>query len=101
MAETAPSVAKPDLHGSINHVSITVSDLPEAVKFFGPLLEFLGYTFGAVQVSRAGAQLTVNLKHSDGIELHACPARRSRPRPAGCSARRPPARATGRCARRG
>jgi predicted enzyme related to lactoylglutathione lyase len=34
---------KPDLHGSINHVSLTVSDLPEAMKFFGPLLKFLGY----------------------------------------------------------
>ena len=27
------------LHGSINHVSITVSDLPAAMRFFGPLLE--------------------------------------------------------------
>src|SRR5260370_5308544 len=70
MAETAPSVPKPDLHGSINHVSITVSDLPEAMKFFGPLLEFLGYTVGAVQVSRAGAQLTVNLNQSNGIAFN-------------------------------
>ncbi len=31
------------LQGSINHISITVSDLPEALKFFTPLLEFLGY----------------------------------------------------------
>ena len=31
------------LHGSINHVSITVSDLPAAMEFLGPLLEFLGY----------------------------------------------------------
>ena len=45
MAERA-SVPKPDLLGSINHVSITVSDLPEAMKFFGPLLKFLGYTVG-------------------------------------------------------
>jgi hypothetical protein len=34
------------LHGSINHVSITVSDLPHAMRFLGPLLEFLGYTVG-------------------------------------------------------
>ena len=31
------------LLGSINHVSITVSDLPAAMKFFRPLAEFLGY----------------------------------------------------------
>ena len=30
------------LHGSINHVSITVSELPRAMEFFGPLLAFLG-----------------------------------------------------------
>ena len=31
------------LQGSINHVAIAVSDVPEAMKFFRPLLEFLGY----------------------------------------------------------
>ncbi len=31
------------LRGSINHVSVTVSDVPEAMKFFRPFLEFLGY----------------------------------------------------------
>ena len=31
------------LHGSISHVSITVSDVPEAMRFFRPFLEFLGY----------------------------------------------------------
>jgi hypothetical protein len=36
------------LRGSINHVSITVSDLDEAMKFFRPLLEFLGYDIGQV-----------------------------------------------------
>jgi hypothetical protein len=29
------------LHGSINHVSITVSDLRGAMEFFGPVLRFL------------------------------------------------------------
>ena len=33
---------------SINHVSITVSDLGAAMKFFTPLLEFLGYNIGQV-----------------------------------------------------
>jgi len=32
------------LHGSINHVSLTVADLPAALAFFDPLLRFLGYT---------------------------------------------------------
>ena len=32
------------LRGSINHLSLTVSDLPRAMKFFGPFLEYLGYT---------------------------------------------------------
>ncbi len=31
------------LQGSINHVAITVSDVPEAMKFFRPFLRFLGY----------------------------------------------------------
>ena len=36
------------LRGSINHVSITVSDLTQAMKFFKPFLEFLGYDMGHV-----------------------------------------------------
>ncbi len=31
------------LRGSINHVSISVSDLPRAMPFLRPILEFLGY----------------------------------------------------------
>jgi len=53
------SIPKPDLHGSINHVSITVSDLPEAMKFFGPMLKFLGYTVGGIfEDTRTGGRLT-------------------------------------------
>lgn len=36
------------LRGSINHVSITVRDLGEAMKFFKPFLEILGYQIGQV-----------------------------------------------------
>ena len=32
------------LQGSINHLALTVSDLEAAMKFFAPLLEFLGYS---------------------------------------------------------
>jgi catechol 2,3-dioxygenase-like lactoylglutathione lyase family enzyme len=31
------------LAGSINHLSLTVSNLAEAMEFFGPFLSFLGY----------------------------------------------------------
>lgn len=31
------------LRGSINHLSLTVSDLAAAMEFFGPFLTFLGY----------------------------------------------------------
>lgn len=36
------------LHGSINHVAISVSNLPEAMKFLRPVLEFLGYSAGEI-----------------------------------------------------
>jgi len=49
------------LTGSINHVSITVSDLTEAMKFFKPFLEFLGYNIGDVIQDPNGQRLTVNV----------------------------------------
>ncbi len=64
-------VPRPDLHGSINHVSITVSDLPEAMKFFGPMLKFLGYTVGGVfQDTRTGGRLTVNINDTNGTAFN-------------------------------
>ncbi|MGA7872230.1 MAG: hypothetical protein WCA22_15195, partial [Candidatus Binatus sp.] len=71
MPERTLPLPKPDLHGSINHVSITVRDLPEAVKFFGPLLKFLGYTVGGIfQDTRTGGRLTVNLNESNGTAFN-------------------------------
>ena len=59
------------LHGSINHVSVTVSDLAEAMQFFGPLLEFLGYTVGQIfHDERSGHDLTVNMNQSNGTALN-------------------------------
>jgi catechol 2,3-dioxygenase-like lactoylglutathione lyase family enzyme len=58
------------LHGSINHVSITVSNLPEAMKFFGPLLQSLGYRVGEIFRSRSGADLTVNLNDANGTAVN-------------------------------
>jgi hypothetical protein len=49
------------LRGSINHVSITVRDLGEAMKFFKPFLEFLGYHIGQVIQDPNGQRLTVNV----------------------------------------
>jgi glyoxylase I family protein len=61
---------RPGLHGSINHVSITVSDLPGAMKFFRPLLEFLGYTVGEIFRSRSGSDLTLNINMGNGTAIN-------------------------------
>jgi hypothetical protein len=45
--------------GSINHIGITVDDLPEAMKFFKPLLQFVGYNVGPVIQDPDGQHLTV------------------------------------------
>ncbi len=58
------------LLGSINHVSITVSDLPKAMRFFRPLLEALGYTVGEIFRSRSGADLAVNLNAANGTAIN-------------------------------
>ena len=54
------------LLGSINHVSITVSDLTRAMEFFKPFLEFLGYNVGEVIKDRNGQHLTVNVNFANG-----------------------------------
>jgi glyoxylase I family protein len=58
------------LNGSINHVSITVSDLPHAMRFFGPLLSHLGYAVGQIFRSRSGSDLTVNLNPANGTAFN-------------------------------
>jgi glyoxylase I family protein len=59
------------LHGSINHVSITVSNLEEAIAFFGPVLEFLGYARGEVlRNESAGTRLTVNINTANGVAFN-------------------------------
>jgi catechol 2,3-dioxygenase-like lactoylglutathione lyase family enzyme len=58
------------LHGSINHVSITVSDLPNAMKFFRPLLEFMGYSVGDIVRSRSGNDFTLNINLSNGTGIN-------------------------------
>jgi len=59
------------LHGSINHVSLTVSDLPSAMRFFGPLLEYLGYTVGKIEhYKSANTNLTVNISARNGTAIN-------------------------------
>ena len=59
------------LHGSINHVSITVSDLPKAMEFFGPLLDVLRYTVGSIDHdSRSNHDLTVNINEANGTAFN-------------------------------
>jgi catechol 2,3-dioxygenase-like lactoylglutathione lyase family enzyme len=59
------------LHGSINHISITVGDLPKAMEFFAPLLEFLGYTVGPVTHDpRSNHDLTVNINAANGTAFN-------------------------------
>jgi catechol 2,3-dioxygenase-like lactoylglutathione lyase family enzyme len=55
--------------GTINHLSITVSDLDAAMRFFGPLLDFLGYTdreWGA----DSGTRLTININPALGAAFN-------------------------------
>ena len=61
------------LPGSINHVSITVTDLAQAMGFFGPLLEFLGYTVGEIIEDGSGGEgtsLTVNINEPNGTAVN-------------------------------
>src|SRR6266481_5945353 len=58
------------LLGSINHVSITVTNLADAMKFFKPFLEFLGYQIGEVIQDRNGQHLTVNVNPMNGVAIN-------------------------------
>jgi len=58
------------LIGSMNHVSITVSDLTKAMNFFEPFLEFLGYRIGDVIQDPNGQRLRVNVNLGNGAVLN-------------------------------
>jgi catechol 2,3-dioxygenase-like lactoylglutathione lyase family enzyme len=57
------------LNGSINHISITVTNLDESMTFWRPLLELLGYTVGSVS-SYKGHRLVFNLNEGNGIAFN-------------------------------
>ena len=58
------------LQGSINHVSVTVSNLEEAMEFFAPVLEFLGFKVGSLADSTAAPRLTVNINPANGLAFN-------------------------------
>ena len=57
------------LHGTINHIAFTVSDLDESLKFFKPLLEAFGYTVSNPSPYN-GTRLCVNVNMSNGIAIN-------------------------------
>lgn len=59
------------LLGSIHHISITVADLPNAMRFFGPLLEFLGYAVGRIgHDDRSDHDLSVSINEINGTAFN-------------------------------
>jgi catechol 2,3-dioxygenase-like lactoylglutathione lyase family enzyme len=55
--------------GTLNHVSITVSNLDEAMRFFEPLLDFMGYTEHERGFD-SGTRLTINLNPQTAIAFN-------------------------------
>jgi catechol 2,3-dioxygenase-like lactoylglutathione lyase family enzyme len=53
------------LLGTINHVSLTVSNLDEAIEFFDPWLDFLGYT-DRERGNHAGTRMAINIHPEHG-----------------------------------
>jgi salicylate hydroxylase len=58
------------LLGSLNHVSITVRDLDDAMRFFGPFLAFLGYDLVESLRDPNGQRLHVNANRHNGAVLN-------------------------------
>ncbi|MCP5143287.1 MAG: VOC family protein [Gammaproteobacteria bacterium] len=67
-----------DLHGSINHIALTVSDLDEAMRFYTPLLEELGYTINGPMPYKE-TRLTVNVHERNGTAVNIWQASRQHP----------------------
>jgi catechol 2,3-dioxygenase-like lactoylglutathione lyase family enzyme len=58
-----------ELHGTVNHVALAVSDLDQAMRFFSPLLEALSYTVGEPMLY-GEARLTVNVNDAHGTAIN-------------------------------
>lgn len=57
------------LLGMFNHVSITVSDLDQAMKFFEPVLDLMGYTHRE-RGAYSGTRLAINLNPTAEIAFN-------------------------------
>ena len=66
------------MHGSINHVALTVSDLDGAMTFFRPFLEYFGYAVSE-PAPYAGSRLTVNVNPANGIAINIWEAKAAHP----------------------
>lgn len=55
--------------GTINHIAITVSDLDEAMKFFEPFLDFLGFSYRE-RGDYADTRIAINLNPETQIGLN-------------------------------
>jgi glyoxylase I family protein len=58
------------LLGAMNHVSITVRDLDDAMKFYRPFLEFLGYEIWEEIRDPNGQRLRVTVNRGNGAGLN-------------------------------
>lgn len=65
-------------HGTLNHVSITVSHLDTAMAFFRPFLEFFGFEVSESS-PYAGTRLTVNVNARTGMAFNVWEAKSAHP----------------------
>jgi glyoxylase I family protein len=65
-------------HGSLNHVSITVSDLDQAMCFFRPFLAFFGFAVSE-PAPYAETRLTVNINPTTTMAFNIWEAKTSHP----------------------
>jgi catechol 2,3-dioxygenase-like lactoylglutathione lyase family enzyme len=57
------------LKGTINHVALSVSDLDDAMRFFGPFLAALGYAVGE-PMPYGESRFTVNVHDAHGTAVN-------------------------------
>lgn len=65
-------------HGTINHVAITVENLEDALDFFRPFLEFLGFDVGT-PAPYAETRIAVNVNQKNGLAFNIWEAKVSHP----------------------
>lgn len=59
------------LHGSVNHISLTVSDIETAMAFFQPLLAFLGYKSEPIgDYTPSGSKICVSVNPQNGTAIN-------------------------------